>query len=1050
MRKSIICLLLFACFATFSKAQEKYSPSKSALEGMLGLVQTLNVRGTVYDSQSLQTLPGAQVKLAKEDGTLVAGAATNDKGQYLLQKVPAGTYRINISYVGYKAQNFSLTLPKKSGNFKVNDVLLREDAVLMKDAVVEGKLAEMTVVDDTVMYNADAFKLPDGAVVEELIKKLPGVTIDDDGNYIFNGKKVSQFLVDGKEFFGGNRDLILKNLPADIVEKVKAYDKKSDRARITGIDDGEEETVLDLIIKSGKKQGWFGNVEGAYGFPQDRYQGRLNVNRFKGDNKFSLVGNGSNTGGNGMTDNQSAGVTMNIQKKKLELNGSATGSFSQSSSQSWSNSQNFELSSPKYNNNHNWSGNKNNNFNFQYRIEWRPDSSWNVLFRPDFSWSKGNSHNDSESAQFNQNPYDYTDDPLSNWRQLDDDYDIGINHRRSTSRNENSRYNVNGSLQINKRLAKQGRNVTLNLSGGYGNTQTESNNYSQTDYLQSILLQEMIDGKYVPILDENGQEIYVDDSVYHKVQFNKNPSINYNMTAQLGYSEPIADQTYLQFNYRFNYRYTDNKRNIRAIYDNFYDDHGVFIVPPFGDGPGMINLNTYRDFYDSPYVKDDTLQLGYTTNRYINQELRAQLRLNRTKYELTVGGNVQPQYNKVDNVRGKDGSKMNLHTSRTVWNASPNINFRYKFSRQETFNFRYSGSTGQPNITDMVEGVLSDNDPLNIRLGNPNLKPSFTHNINSDYRRTNVDAQRTNSLNAQFRLTQNSTTNKTEYNEETGGRVSQPVNVSGNWSGSLSYNFNTAMGEMKHWRISNDMSGNFNNNIGYQYNSKEKETVRTRTNSLTLNERLRLTYRHDWESGWQLEATAGGNVRYNINRSTNPNAQKLNVWNFGGNFNTHITFPWGMQINTDISTTKRAGYSNSAANDIRTIWNASISQRLLPKKILTLSIRWVDILDQRDDLNRSVGATSISDSHSQMVSSYVLFTANLRFGKFGGRSSRSRNVEREVERQSDQISGQMEGGRGNGEGRTGGAATGGTRNGGGRNGGGNAGGGNAGGGGRGR
>ena len=985
MKRLMLILTMVAGFVMNSQAQNNnqstYSPSKSALEGMLGMVQTLNIRGTVYDSQSLQTLPGAQIKLAKEDGTLVAGAATNDKGQYLLQKIPTGTYRLNISYIGYKAQNFTITLPKKSGNFKVSDVLLKENATMMQETVIEGKMAEMTVVDDTVMYNADAFKLPDGAVVEELIKKLPGITIDDDGNYIFNGKKVSQFLVDGKEFFGGNRDLILKNLPAEIVDKVKAYDKKSDRARITGIDDGDEETVLDLIIKQGMKKGWFGNFEGGYGVPSDRYQGRLNVNYFKGDNKFGLVGNGNNTGGNGMNDQQSAGLTLNIQKTKLDQNGSVTGNFSQSRSQSWSNSQNFELSSPKYNNSHSWSGNNNNSLNMRYKLEWRPDSSWNFLFQPDVQWSKGSSHNDSESAQFNENPYDYSDDPLADWRKLEDDYNIGINHRRSTSRNENDRFNVNASLQINKRLGKPGRNITLNLSGGYGNQGTESTNYSQTDYLQSIRNQMIVDG----------QTVYIDveDSVYHKVQFNNNPSINYNYTAQLGYSEPIADQTYLQLNYRFNYRYQDNKRNIRAIYDNFFDDFGNFVQPPFGNLPGMINVDNYRDFYDSNYVKDDTLQLGYTTNSYINQELRAQIRLNRTKYELTVGGNVQPQYNKVDNVRGKDGSQMNLHTSRTVWNASPNVNFRYKFSRQETFNFRYSGSTGQPNITDMVDGVLSDNDPLNIRLGNPNLKPSFSHNINADYRTTNIESQRTHSINGQFRLTQNSTTQKTEYNEETGGRVSQPVNVNGNWSGSLSYNFNTALGEAKHWRISNDMSGNFNNNIGYQYNAKEKETIKTRTNTYRLQDRIRLTYRHDWESGWQLETTAGANANYNINRSTNPNANNLNIWTFGGNFNTHLTFPWNMQFNTDISTTARRGYADKSANTTRTIWNASISQRLLPKRILTLTLKWVDILSQRDDLNRNVSALSVSDSHSEMVSSYVLFTANLRFGLFGSRSGRS-------------------------------------------------------------
>lgn len=970
VKRYFLTFLFALAMPILAVAQETYSPSKSALEGMLGLTQMLNVRGTVFDSQQLQTLPGAQVKLAKPDGTLVAGAVTNDKGQYLLKDIPTGTYRLNVSFIGYKAQNFTITLPKKSGNFKVSDVLLKENATMMQETVVEGKMAEMTVVDDTVMYNADAFKLPDGAVVEDLIKKLPGITIDDDGNYVFNGKVVNQFLVDGKEFFGGNRDLILKNLPAEIVDKVKAYDKQSDRARITGIDDGEEKTVLDLIIKKDRKRGWFGNLEAGYG-QHDRYTGRLNINHFKDDNKYSVVGNGNNTNGNGMNDNQSAGATMNIQRPKIELNGSATGNFSQSSSQSWSNSQNFELSSPKYNNNHSWSGNKKNSFNFQYKVEWKPDSTWNILFRPDFSYSGSNGHNDNHSAQFNDDPYKYNGrygdaDPLDIWRTLEDDYNIGINHRRSSSRNESTSLNANGSLQINKRLGKPGRNVTLNLNGGYVNNTSESMSYSQTDYLQSIA---------------NEQGIIIDDSVYHKVQFNRNPSKNYNFSAQLGYSEPIADQTYLQLNYRVNYRFTDNQRNIRSIFDNYFDEAGNLLQPSFGEGAGQIGLGTYADYYDSGFVVDDTLQMGYTTNKYVNHDIRVQVRMNRTKYQLTVGGNLQPQYNAIDYKKGA----RHVETSRTVLNASPTVNFRYKFSRQEQFNFRYNGNTGQPSITDMIPGILSDNDPLNIRYGNPDLKPSFTQNLNADYRRTNVDAQRTNSLNAQFRLTQNSTTNRTEYNETTGGRVSMPVNVNGNWSGSLSYNFNTALGERKFWRISNNMSGSMNNNIGYQYNSREKETVRTRTRSSNIRETLRLTYRRDWETGWQLESSVSGNARYNINRSTNPNATNLNIWNFGASFNAHLTFPWGMQINTDISENSRRGYADKAANITRVIWNASISQRLLPKRILTLTLRAVDILNQRDDINRSVGATSVSDSHSEMVSSYVMFTANLRFGKYGGK-----------------------------------------------------------------
>ncbi|MCD7721147.1 MAG: carboxypeptidase-like regulatory domain-containing protein, partial [Prevotellaceae bacterium] len=269
MRHILILLLLFT--ATIAEAQE---------------TPRLNIRGTVYDNQTLDPLEGAQVRLTNDEGKLISGNVTQKNGQFLLPGIPSGDYTLSVTFMGYKEQQFVVKLPKKSGNFKVSDVMMKEDTQLMAEATVTGKLPEMVVVDDTVMYNADAFKLPDGALVEELIKKLPGIVVDDEGNYTWNGKSITQILVDGKEFFGTDMDIVLKNLPAEIVDKVKAYDKQSDMARITGIDDGEEKTVLDLQIKKDRKRGWFGNLDGSYG-THERYSGRAMINRFKGDQKFS-------------------------------------------------------------------------------------------------------------------------------------------------------------------------------------------------------------------------------------------------------------------------------------------------------------------------------------------------------------------------------------------------------------------------------------------------------------------------------------------------------------------------------------------------------------------------------------------------------------------------------------------------------------------------------------------------------------------------------------------------------------------------------------------
>lgn len=935
-----LLLLLLVTSVIQAQAQVQTPPANTSTK------QLINIRGTVYENESLHPMVGAAVKLYNERDSMIAGASTKQNGQYVLPGIPAATYTLQVSFMGFKTQKFKLALPQRSGNFKVADVMMREDATVMAEAVVEGKLPEMTVVDDTVAYNADAFKLPEGSMVEDLIKKLPGIVQDENGNYTFNGKNISQILVDGKEFFGNNRNLVLQNLPAEIVDKVKAYDRKSDMARITGIDDGNERTVLDLAIKKNRKKGFFGRTDGAYG-THDRYNGNLNVNSFRGDQKFSFVGNASNTQGNGLTDRQRLGTTMNWENKKVELNGSADGEFQQSSSASQSNTQNFELRNSAYSASKNSSSSHSGNFNFQYKVEWKPDSTWNILFQPSFSYGKNRSRGSNESATWNDDPFQLSANPLADYASLSKQ--IGVNHRLGDNWNRSKNINANASLQINKRLKKPGRNVTLNLGGGYGDSDSQGNSYSQTDY---YLIQALNGG----------------DSVYHKVQYNRGTNYNYNFNVRFSYSEPIAYQTFLQLTYNYRYNFRDNDRDVRSIFDPYNELLGV--------GAG-----NYDQFYESEYAVADKQQCSYTRNIGQNHDVRLQLRMNRTKYRLTIGANVQPQISKVDYQKGRIDTLLR----RTVVNASPVVNFQYRFSRQEQLEFRYNAETGWPNITDMIPDTLNDANPLNIRIGNAGLKPSFTQNVSFEYRRALPDRQRSSNVNLQFHTTRNSTTNRTEYNEVTGGRVSMPVNVNGNWNASGSYNFNTALDAKKHWSINSFTQASFSKNVGYLYRSQDKTTVENHTKSGNFRERARLTYRQDWESGWQVETNVSGEYRYNLNRNNNASASNLDHRNFsyGGSF--VITTPWGMTIGSDIEQQSRRGYSDASMNTNHLIWNASISQRFLPYRQLTISLRAVDILDERDDVNRSVSAVSRTDTKSEMVRSYVLLTANWRFGRFGGR-----------------------------------------------------------------
>lgn len=912
-----------------------------------------NIRGIVYESQELKPMEGVAVKLFEKDTVMLVGNVTNQHGQFLLPAVPVGTYQMRVSFMGYKEQIFTVKLPEKGGNYKVADVLLREQTTMMEEAVVVGQAPEMMVVEDTVMYSVSAFKLPEGALIEELLKRLPGITLEDDGRYLWNGKEVTQILVDGKEFFGRNMDVILKNIPVDIVDKVKAYDRKSDQARITGIDDGNERTVLDLAIKKNMKKGWFGNVEGGYGMPDNRYNGRVMVNRFKGDQKFAIISNANNTEGNGLTDRQTVGATMNIETKTLELNGSVNGNFSQASNETQSNSQNFENRNAAYSNRENYSMNNNKAFNFNYKVEWKPDSSWNILFRPELSYDHSRNEGGAESATFNENPYSIPGikDPL---RQLDLLRGIGVNHNLSANHGNGDNFSARASLQVNKRLAKPGRNLTFAFEGGYGSNANTGDSYNQIDYYQL-------------------KAITGEDSIYHKVQFNDGRNLSHNMTGRFSYSEPIAQQVYLQLNYSFNYSFRDNDRTVSSIFDPWNERWGV-------------NVFNYRDFIDR--AERDTAQCSYTTNRYYNHDIRLQLRVNRTKCQLTVGVNMQPQRSVLDYTKGWK----HYDVERTVMNVAPAVNFRYRFSRQEQLDFRYNGNTGQPNLTDMIPDTLNNANPLNIRLGNAELVPSFTHNMQANYRRNIPDLQRTYALNAQFRTTQNSVTNMTTYNDQTGARVSMPVNVSGNWNASASFNFNTAFTGDQRFRINTNTQWSMTQSNGFVYRSQTHETLKNQVTGTNIREYLRLTFRNDL-----IEVNLNGSIRYNHSRATATSASNLDTYNFSYGASTTLNLPWNMTISTDIGMNSRRGYNDESMNTNELIWNASIAQRLLKKKNLTLSVRAYDILGQRDNVNRSVSATARTDTRTQSIHQYVIFSVNFRFGQFGGRRSGARPAREEAD-----------------------------------------------------
>ena len=929
--------------------------------------QWFNVRGTVYESSTLKGLPGASVMVNDSTGKMVAGRQTLENGHFMIPGVPAGNYTLKVSFMGFKTQTFALNLKGKGGNKKVNDILMKEDATLMQEAVVTGKLPEMTIVDDTVMYNASAFSLPPGAMVEELIKKLPGIVIDENGKITHNGKEVRQILVDGKEFFGRDQQMVLKNIPAEIVDKVKAYDKQSDLARITGIDDGEEQTVLDLEIKKDKRRGWFGRGTAGYG-TENRYNAHADVYRFLDKQKAGVVGNANNTQGSGMQANQDVAASLNLEWDKLELNGGLTGRFNQASGSSWSNSQNFENRNAAYSNRQSSNGSHSKSFNTNWRIEWKPDTMTNILIRPQFSVSGNDSHSNSESATFNDDPYSLSTNPLGEFSSgtlpaTSPMRNIAVNHNLNANRNDN--HDISGSLsvQLNRRLRKPGRNITFNFNGGLNQSDGNSSSYSQIDYYQILAL-------------TGG------DSVYHKIQYDDSRNKGRNFSARFSYTEPIATGQFLQFSYNYSFRFNDRDRTVASIFDPFVERNAL----------GINNYDGHLDL-----ASPDTAQCNYTENRYQNHDLRLQYRLVNSKVRLNIGFNLQPQVNTVDYTKGWK----HYDVSRTVSNWSPTLNFRYRFTRQHQVEARYGGQSGQPSITDLIPDTLSNANPLNIRLGNPELKPSFTHSANVEWRFAQPDYQRSYNFNANFRATQNATTNRTEYNEQTGGRVTMPVNINGNWNTGANFNFNTAFKDQR-FRINSRTAYSHTTAKSYVYRSEEQASVPITTNSNNINEGLRISFRDEFNSRSfyededsedgasyyknNLEVNLNGNFAYNASVSTNTAATDLNHYSFSYGLSATWNFWFGLNLSTDINQHSRRGFADAEMNTNQWIWNAQATYSFLSRRQAILTLRWNDILRQRDMVNRSISATSRTDSDSERITSYVMLSFTYRFNMFGGRS----------------------------------------------------------------
>ena len=922
-----------------------------------------HVSGVVIESDSQEPVAQTTVKLLRTDSTLVTGGLTSLEGKFRVTAPKAGTYILQVTCVGFKPYTKRINVTDDK-DVAMGTLELKPDAIMLKNTVVTGNASKVIVKADTFIYNASAYRTPEGSVVEELVKRLPGAQVDDDGKITINGKEVKKIKVDGKEFMTGDTKTALKNLPTNIIERVRAYDQKSDLARVSGIDDGEEETVLDFGIKTGMNKGIMVNADLAAG-TKDRYAGRIFGGLMKDDFKAFLMtsannvndmgfgGGGGRFGGGrqGLIATKMTGLNLNYEKTDLiTVDGSIRWNHSDGIAVSKTASESFMSSSvSSFSNRINDNSTRSNSWNGQFRIEWTPDSMTNIMFRPQFNYNSNDGLTEGASATFSKDPYKIMGitDPLSQLDILKDEKDeegnsIVKNSNISNSLSYSDSKSLGGWGQYNRKLNNYGRNITLRLGANYSEGLSKSFSNDQVNYYGTM-----------PNVENNRYAV--------------TPTKNWDYSIRLTYSEPIMRRTYLQFSYQYQYKYSKSDRGTYDLSNQGWDFMSV--IPSFRGWDDYLSLMSGAPLED--YKSNDLSRYSEYKNYIHTAEVM--LRVVRDAYNLNIGVQMVPQKSHfVQDYKG-----VHSDTTRTVTNFAPTADFRWKISNVSQMRLTYRANTSQPSMSDLLD-ITDDSNPLNIRKGNPGLKPSFTQNMRFQYNNYWQSYQRSLMVNANFSTTSNSISSMTTYDETTGGTITKPENINGNWNAFAMVMFNTSVDSAGYFNVNTFTTLRYAHNVGYVslLNQDSQESV---TRATTIGERLSASYRNSW-----FEFELNGSLEYNHNRSELQENNNLDTWTFSYGASTMLTAPWGTQLSTNVNMNSRRGYNDASMNTNELIWNAQIAQSFLRGNALTLSLQFYDILKEQSTFSRAISAMARTDTEYNAITSYAMLHVIYRLNLFGG------------------------------------------------------------------
>ncbi len=914
--------------------------------------QKNEIQGIVTDANG-EALELVNAILSLEsDSSFVGFAITNPKGKFLIADIDTGKYILNLSFLGYADINETIHFRESEEKRDLGSVILQESQSVLEEVDIAARRVPIRIKQDTIEYNADAFKTQANDNVEELLKKLPGIEVDSDGGIQAQGEDVQKVLVDGKEFFGNDPTVATKNLPADAVKNVQVFDKKSKKAEFSGIDDGERTKTINLSLKDDKKNGVFGNMSGSGGlrstesdpdnfdFSDRMYAAKANLNRFDSKSQLSLIGMLNNTNEKGFSFNEYIDF-MGGFSRLMDDNGRI--SMNDSSVPISNRPGSGFIETAAIGLNYNYELGKNSDLNFNYFFSDITSSNYSTLLKEYLTASRGfdearvTTNRDQSVNHKASIVYDQELDSMQNislefsaaWNDGEsntisstDNTDDAKNLVSGSEVNNSSvgdQLSINAAFDYRRKFKKKGRFLTLDVDYSSRNNGQDasllSNNFVAPD------LGELV------------------DTVIRQNQLQDSDQKNYSLG--FSYTEPIGKRRYLEL--------VASSRN----YDN----------------------DVLKEFYD--------LFPDLEPSRVLNQELS---NLFRQDYNYNMAGlNIKWNFKKASLTMGAAAQRSTLKgeldagqifAARNFDFILPSAYYRLQISQSRGFSVNYRTSVNEPNIT-QLSPILDNSNPLRVYQGNPDLQPEYTHALTARYNSFSQLSNISFFTSLSLRYTTDNITNDVDI-DRFGVQSTTPVNL----GDGLRLNQYASLSLPLKW-IKKDFR--INNRFSWNDNPSLINGIENRTDRYSNTARVSL---RNWNQDI-VSIEVGGRLTWNQTQySSNPERnQSFTTGGYFGELSVDFAQRWTFETDFDTNIYSAESFGDQASV---TIWNAELFTLIGPNKKIKLGVSSYDLLNQNISIQRNANAIFLQEERIASLGRYVMLDLAYSFSGFGNEKGRSR------------------------------------------------------------